>query len=122
MCESGANFLCVHYRLKISLVKLATPFKNEKYKEDLQYSVSLFYSRCICFFSDPETFAANQQGGNIQSSSRVRNIQGQDMLSNYLCITESVYLTVFVIIWRHQYIQVRILDVYSYLTLRNKVC
>ncbi len=79
MCESGANFLCVHYRLKVS-----HPLKKESKKKTT--SVSLFYSRCICLVADPETFATNQQGGNIQSPSGVRNIQGQDIffLSVYL--------------------------------------
>jgi hypothetical protein len=32
----------------------------------------------VFLVADPETFAANQQGGNIQSSSGVRNVQGLD--------------------------------------------
>jgi hypothetical protein len=66
----------------------------------------------VCLVSDTTAFASNQQGGNIQSSSGVRNIQGQDILKYFAIIYVSLFFDkvsiLFVIICRHQYIEVNV--------------
>ncbi len=50
----------------------------------------------VCLVSDTTAFAANQQGGNIQSASGVRNIQGLDNFK------PSLGILLIRVIYRHQ--------------------